>query len=86
MGLFRDTDSWAFASQWFGVGAHATPVAGTIMAQVTAGSTSSTVFKLRVGTNTGHWASNVGLAGTALAGETLGGTVGNTMLVEEIKV
>ena len=86
MGLFRDTDSWAFASQWFGVGDSATPVAGTIMAQVTAGSTSSTVFKLRMATNTGHWASNVGLAGTALAGETLGGTVGNTMLVEEIKV
>jgi uncharacterized Zn-binding protein involved in type VI secretion len=86
MGLFRDTDSWSFASQWFGVDNSATPVAGTIMAQVTAGSTSSTVFKLRMATNTGHWASNVGLAGTALAGETLGGTVGNTMLVEEIKV
>ena len=56
------------------------------MCQVTAGSTSSTTFKLRIGTESGAYASNQGAAGTALAGVNYGGTLGNSILVEEIKV
>ena len=86
MCIFRDSDSDAMASQMFGVDNSATPQSGTIMCQVTAGSTSSTTFKLRIGTEAGAYASNQGAAGTALAGVNYGGTLGNSILVEEIKV
>ena len=86
MCIFRDSDSDAIASQWFGIDGSATPNAGTIMCQVTAGSTSSTTFKLRIGTATDSYASNQGAAGTAMAGVNYGGTLGNSILVEEIKV
>ena len=86
MCIFRDSDSDAMASQMFGIDNSATPQAGTIMCQVTAGSTSSTTFKLRIGTESGAYASNQGAAGTALAGVNYGGTLGNSILVEEIKV
>ncbi len=86
MCIFRDSDSDAMASQMFGIDNSATPQAGTIMCQVTAGSTSSTTFKLRIGTESGAYASNQGAAGTGLAGVNYGGTLGNTILVEEIKV
>ena len=86
MCIFRDSDSDAMASQMFGVDNSATPQAGTIMCQVTAGSTSSTTFKLRIGLETGTYASNQGAAGTAMAGVNYGGTLGNSILVEEIKV
>lgn len=86
MCIFRDSDSDAMASQMFGVDNSATPQSGTIMCQVTAGSTSSTTFKLRIGLETGTYASNQGAAGTAMAGVNYGGTLGNSILVEEIKV